>query len=75
MAKKREENLKKQKMKEIEEGEKNTSYFLGLEKSRGNYNSIQKISTENNEITSQEDIMCHLKNHSVTNANVLLRDV
>ena len=48
---------------EIEKGEKNTSYFLSLEKYRGSKNSIHRLSTEASEITTQEAILEALKEH------------
>ena len=48
----------------IEKGEKNTSYFLGLEKSRGAKKTIRKLRDGNNkELTESEDIAKYIFNH------------
>ena len=51
---------------EIEKGEKNTSYFLSLEKHRGSKNSIHRLSTGSSELLSQEAILEELQNHFET---------
>ena len=48
---------------EIEKGEKNNSYFLSLEKHRGCQNSINRLSVNSSELTSQEKILVCLKEH------------
>ena len=43
--------------KYIEEGERNTKYFLGLEKVRGSQNTVKVIRDNNNSLTDPEDIL------------------
>ena len=45
----------------IEEGERNTKYFLGLEKARGSLNTIQELKQENNSIKDPEEILGEIK--------------
>ena len=48
----------------VEYGEKNNSYFLGLEKQRKIKKSINKLIDENNEkITDQMHILCTIKSY------------
>ena len=51
------------KMKEVTMGEKNTQYFLGVEKGRGNDNTIYKLNTEEGELTDQEVILGEITRH------------
>ena len=51
------------KIKEVEEGERNTKYFLGMEKHRGSNSTINKLTVNNNEITNQQEILGALKEH------------
>ena len=51
------------KTKDILEGEKNTAYFLGAEKSRGAYNTINRLTVDSEEITGQDNILRELVKH------------
>ncbi len=51
------------KIEEIEKNEKNTAYFLGVEKSRGVNNSIRRINVNNQTVTDQSAILKELADH------------
>ena len=54
---------KRAKIVEIEKNEKNTAYFLGVEKSRGVHNCINRLNVNEREITDQSSILKELKKH------------
>ena len=49
------------KVKFIEEGERNTRYFLGMEKSRGDQNTIHELKLNNSTIINPLDILHEIK--------------
>ena len=51
------------KLKAIDLSEKNNKYFLGVEKSRGTNNSINKLTVGNKEISNHTNILDELKKH------------
>ena len=51
------------KLKEVTLGEKNTNYFLGVEKSRGNENTIYKLETEAGDLRDQDAILGEITKH------------
>ena len=57
-------------LKAIDLSEKNNKYFLGVEKSRGANNSINKLTVNNTVITDQTTILMELKNHFQAMASV-----
>ena len=54
---------KRAKIEEIEKGEKNTAYFLGVEKSRGFHNCISKLNVDSQDIEEQSSILAELTKH------------
>ena len=50
-------------VKYIEDGEKNTKYFLGIEKSRGSQNTIQELKNNNKIITNPQKILNEVKQY------------
>ena len=48
-------------IKYIEEGERNTKYFLGIEKTKGSQNTIQELKQDNESITDPEDVLSKIK--------------
>ena len=55
--------MARSRMKEVTMGEKNTNYFLGVEKSNGNDNTIYKLETDSGEIRDQEAILGEITKH------------
>ena len=53
-------------IKWIEEGEKNTKYFLGLEKSKGKANTITELKRENEKIKNPLNILNEIKTYYST---------
>ena len=51
------------KMKEVVAGEKNTHYFLGVEKGRGNDNTIYKLIIDEREVSDQDEILGEISKH------------
>ena len=66
-------------IKDVDEGEKNNSYFLNIENSKSKSNTITTLSENNTTLSNHFDILNKLKNHfenlstpdlNVTNSNV-----
>ena len=66
-------------IKDIDEGEKNNTYFLNLENSKSKSNTITALSENNNTLTNHLDILDKLKRHfeslSSPDINVINADV
>ena len=66
-----------------QEGEKNTKYFLGLEKAKGNANTIEQLKTQDKTLTNPLEILGEIKSYykdlytkdsTITNTEEKLKD-